>query len=200
MLRLRDIMTTELLTVSPDLSIRDAMELLAARHVSGAPVVVGHKVVGVVTLTDLVGFAAGLSDVPKAPLELMGGVEGESSDGPSEGEEPTLLFFSTVWDDGRRDVSDHMLETGGREWNMLEEHTVDEAMTRSVKAMDPEMPVDRAADFMRSFGGHRLLVMDGATLLGIVTTKDIADAVADHRIAVRSLVFGRRAERDERGW
>ncbi len=39
MLRLRDIMTTELVTVAPELSLRDAMELLVTSHVSGAPVV-----------------------------------------------------------------------------------------------------------------------------------------------------------------
>ena len=49
MLRLRDIMTTELLTFSPETSVRDAMESLAAKHVSGAPVVAGTKVVGVVS-------------------------------------------------------------------------------------------------------------------------------------------------------
>lgn len=58
MLRLRDIMTTELVTVSPELSLRDAMELLVTSHVSGAPVVAQHRVVGVVSATDLLGFAA----------------------------------------------------------------------------------------------------------------------------------------------
>ena len=39
MLRLRDIMTTDLLTLAPEVTIRDAMESLAAKHVTGAPVV-----------------------------------------------------------------------------------------------------------------------------------------------------------------
>lgn len=39
MLRLRDIMTKDVLTVTQDLAVRDAMALLASRHVSGAPVI-----------------------------------------------------------------------------------------------------------------------------------------------------------------
>jgi len=41
MLRLRDIMTTDALTVSPETTVREAMELLARHHVSDAPVVSG---------------------------------------------------------------------------------------------------------------------------------------------------------------
>ena len=40
-LRLRDIMTTDALTVTPETTVREAMELLARHHVSGAPVVSG---------------------------------------------------------------------------------------------------------------------------------------------------------------
>ena len=43
MLRLRDIMTTDVVTVSPESTIREAMELFASRHISGAPVVAGNR-------------------------------------------------------------------------------------------------------------------------------------------------------------
>jgi len=39
MLRLQDIMTRDVVTVSPELTLRDAMELLTSLHISGAPVV-----------------------------------------------------------------------------------------------------------------------------------------------------------------
>ena len=60
MLRLRDIMTTDVLSVSPETSVREAMELLTRRHVSGAPVVAGGKIVGVVTGNDLMMLASAL--------------------------------------------------------------------------------------------------------------------------------------------
>ena len=72
MLRLRDIMTTDVLTVSPELTIRDAMALLSTRHVSGAPVVASGKVVGVLSGTDLLEFAAALPGVPSQRPESQG--------------------------------------------------------------------------------------------------------------------------------
>ena len=64
MLRLRDIMTTDVLTVTPEPSVREALELLGMRHVSGAPVVSGGTLLGVVTGTDLMNFVAALPGVP----------------------------------------------------------------------------------------------------------------------------------------
>ena len=42
MLRVRDIMSTDVVTVGPQTTIREAMELLTQRHMSGAPVVSGR--------------------------------------------------------------------------------------------------------------------------------------------------------------
>ena len=64
MLRLRDIMSTNVVTVSPEMSIREAMELFGKQHVSGAPVVSGGKLAGVVTGGDLMTFASALPGVP----------------------------------------------------------------------------------------------------------------------------------------
>lgn len=148
MLRLRDIMTTDVVAVPPELPIRDALVLLSGRHLSGAPVVSGRKVVGVVSLTDL----AELVEMPSA--------------------DP----------------------------NVLDEHTVSEVMSRKIYSLSPDTFVDKAADFMRTADVHRLLVMDGESLIGLVTTRDIANAVADRQLMTRTYVFDRKAERDERGW
>src|SRR5262249_44991345 len=57
-------MTADVAALTPETTIREAMETLARRHVSGAPVVHGRPIVGVVTSTDLMTFAAALSGVP----------------------------------------------------------------------------------------------------------------------------------------
>ena len=59
MLKLRDIMTRDVVSAAPDLTIREAMELLSERHVSGAPVVDGGKVVGVFSASDLLALSRG---------------------------------------------------------------------------------------------------------------------------------------------
>jgi CBS domain-containing protein len=204
MLRIRDIMTHDVVTVSPELSLREAMDLFTTRHVSGAPVASGTRVLGVVSLTDLAGFAAALPGVPSARPQEIDVMEAEGSEEEArmwnEGDAPPATFFVEDWTDAGAEVVERFAETEGPEWNVLEEHTVSEAMTRTICSLAPDTAVDHAADTMRRAGIHRVLVMQNGELLGIVTTTDIAKAVADHRVSTRTYVFNRNEEFDERGW
>lgn len=189
MLRLRDIMTTDVVTISPELTLRDAMALLASRHLSGAPVVAAGKVVGVISATDLMELAAALPGVPN-PRAQPDEVEDWQVPALELAEDEVAeTYFSELWDDVGADVSTRMNEVEGPEWNALDEHTVAEAMTRSIFALPPGTVVEFAAYRMRALGVHRVLVMQGEALVGIVTTKDIANAVADHRLTTRTFVF-----------
>ncbi|MEA3247294.1 MAG: CBS domain-containing protein [Gemmatimonadota bacterium] len=58
MIRLRDIMTTDVVAFSPETSLLDAIETLAERHISGAPVLSGNRIVGVISGTDILEFVA----------------------------------------------------------------------------------------------------------------------------------------------
>lgn len=200
MLRLRDIMTTDVLSVSPEVTIRDAMSLFATRHVSGAPVVASGKVVGVISATDLMEFAASLPGVPTERPEQERSDEWERQDEEVPDEEASMAFFADTWDNAGTDVAERMSEVGGAEWNVLEEHTVGEAMTRDLFSLGPDTPVELAADRMRGAGVHRVLVMHDAALLGIVTTKDISDAVADHKLTAQRYVFSPKVDMDGKGW
>jgi CBS domain-containing protein len=188
MLRLRDIMTTDVVTVSPEQTVRDAMVLFSGRHLSGAPVVASSKVVGVISTTDLMEFAAALPGKPTAQPES----DEEEWQAPTEGmeeEEAPQAYFAHCWDDAGADVAERMGEVAGLDGNALEEHTVAEAMTRTIFSLPPGTAVDFAALRMREAGVHRVLVMQGEQLVGIVTTKDISDAVADHKLTAHSYVF-----------
>ncbi len=57
----REIMTTPVVTVSPDLSVKDLAALFRDRRIGGAPVVQDGKLVGIVTEGDLMALDA---DVP----------------------------------------------------------------------------------------------------------------------------------------
>ena len=61
---------------------------------------------------------------------------------------------------------------------LLEEHTVSEAMTPSPVHSLPDTFVTMAADYMRR-AKSIVPVMTGTKLVGLVTTSDITDAVAD---------------------
>lgn len=147
MLKLKDIMTADPVSISPQMTLREAMELLSEKHISGVPVVSGGKVVGVFTATDLLDFLA--------------------------------EYDETSASVGHR-----------RSRTPLDEVMVSEVMTRTISSLPPECSVEEAAAFMRLAQIHRVLVMKDGDLLGIVTTTDLARAVADHRIEHRTYVFG----------
>ena len=55
-LKVEDIMTKELVTVSPDNSLEEAADLMTKNKIKKLPVVVGGKLVGIVTATDLIAY------------------------------------------------------------------------------------------------------------------------------------------------
>lgn len=199
MLKLRDIMTSDVITVSSELSLRDAMELLTSKHLSGAPVVSGGKVIGVISTTDLLSFAASLPGVPQERPELDEWGESGSTSEWEEGTEPSGTYFTEMWSDAGAEVDERFREVTGPEWNVLEEHTVAEAMTRNICSLPSDADVSMAADYMQRAGVHRLLVIDGGQLRGIVSAMDIARAVAEHRLTTRTYLFDRDRDFDERG-
>lgn len=64
MLRIRDIMTGEVITLAPDTSIREAAEILTTERVGGAPVVRAGLLIGMLTAQDLMDFIASLATEP----------------------------------------------------------------------------------------------------------------------------------------
>ncbi len=58
----KDIMTQDVVTVSPDTRLRDLAKILAEKRISGVPVVEGGKVVGICSEADL--LRAGDMDRP----------------------------------------------------------------------------------------------------------------------------------------
>ena len=177
MLSVRDLMSTDVVVVSPDLSIRDALELLTERHIGGAPVMTDGRVVGVVTAADLLAFEAGTAP---APVEREDQLEEELED---EEAVPPSAFFTDWWTDAGADVVERGRAVAEPEWDVLAEHTVTEAMSTSLLWVSPQEPVARAAALMGSREVHRLLVLERGRLVGILTTTDIARAVADGRLS-----------------
>ena len=190
MLRLQDIMTRDIVTLSPEHSIREAMSILTSRHISGAPVLSNSKVVGVVSLTDLAELAANVPGVPEQRMRESDWSEWDEPVELPDGEEPPSAYFQRLWEDSGAEVTEQIEEPDSPEWNALQDHTVGEAMTRDVRFLHPGTSVEDAAQFMRDASIHRVLVMDNQELLGVVSTKDISNAVADHKLTNRTFVFG----------
>lgn len=54
MLTAQDIMTREVITLTPETSVAEAARVLLEKHINGAPVVSGENIVGILTQSDLV--------------------------------------------------------------------------------------------------------------------------------------------------
>lgn len=200
MLKLRDIMTTDVVTLTPDTTLRDAADLLARRHLSGAPVVRHGGIVGVISTSDLLEFAASHPGVPTDhELEpTWADIEAATEPAPPS-EEPPDTYFTDPWELVDESVPEPPTTVEGPEWSALDEHTVEEVMTRRLYLVAPDDDVAEAAGLMHRVGIHRVIVADAGSLVGVVTVSDIARAVAQHKLRVRTYVFGPRPELDQRG-
>lgn len=151
MIKVRDIMTPDVLTLTPDVSIREAAEIFSTERLGGAPVVRLGQLVGMITAQDLLDFIASL---PIEPAEVR--AQGEHG--------------------------------------ILDDHTVEEAMTRApLRTLSPDTPANLAAEAMKQERVHRMPVLDGEKLVGIVSTVDFVRAVADRRLSHRTFVFPSKA-------
>ncbi len=150
MLKIRDLMSREVLTFAPNVSVREAAEQLSTEGVGGAPIVLRGKLIGMITARDLMDFIAAL---PADPAEM----------------------------------------DGGTEHGILDDHAVEEAMTRApLSTVSPDDPVSKAADLMKSERVHRLPVVEGDKLVGIVSTLDLVRALADRKVGYRTYLFPKR--------
>ncbi len=191
MLRVRDIMTPSVVTFEADQTLRDAVEILVSCRIGGAPVVEGDKVIGVLSATDILEFES-VTPAPESNREEEEEeVESEDlrAEEWTEGEELSSTYFTDWWPNEGPDVAERMSSSQGPQWDFLADHSVGEAMTRTVCTMDGSTEVSSAAQRMLAAGAQRALVTDEGALVGIVTTTDIVRAVAERRLTVRQFVF-----------
>jgi CBS domain-containing protein len=158
------------------------MEQLAARHVGGAPVMSGDRVIGVLSSTDINDFLASQPGVPEERGEAAS-IRGEPDEEPTstwrEGDEPLSAFFNDLWSNAGAPTDARMNSADSPEWNMLEEHTVSEAMNFGVISLRSTATIDEAAERMRAANVHRILVIDDDKLVGIVSATDVADSLIE---------------------
>lgn len=71
----RELMTTQLITISPQNTIADCMSIMTDRHIRHLPVMDGGKVVGVVSIGDVVKSI--ISDQEATIQQLAGYISGD---------------------------------------------------------------------------------------------------------------------------
>jgi len=144
----RDIMQTEILTVSPNDTLLDAYRTFVESEISGAPVV-DHRgtVVGVLSIRD-----------------ILRGVEEENDSARDES-----FFFR---DYASRATPDWISEQEDFQ-DRLARRTVTEVMTQKLITVAPDTKIQEVARVVRRNHIHRALVLDGEELVGLVSLFDL---------------------------
>ena len=144
----RDIMTADPVTVGPELTVTEAAHLMTERRVGALPVVQGGKMVGLVTEGDLIMQDARVHF--PTYLSLLGGYV--FAPGANERFESSL----------RKAVA----------------ATVADVMTHEPITVTADASVTDVATLMVERDIARVPVMDGDTVIGIVTKSDIVRSLA----------------------
>lgn len=160
MWKVRDVMQTDVVTVRPDMLVRELVQLLAKERISGVPVVgADGGIVGVVSTTDVMALAAYGADAH---------VPDPWADEEGAGDEESAWYFRSV--DSPFDIDAKPAEAAA--------YRVEDIMTPAAFSVQSDDTVRELARFLLRGRIHRALVLDEGKLAGIVTTYDVLQAVA----------------------
>ena len=154
------VMTQDVICLDPNMTLTELDRMLVAAGVSGGPVVEDGAVVGVVSRADVI---RALYEEQKAAANVSG-----FYDSPYPIPIPALEHLAR---DSRR-IADQMTLM-----------RVDEIMSRDVKSVAPSDDVEVVARMMAEQGFHRVPVLEGTALVGIVTTLDLVRLMAEVGLA-----------------
>ena len=158
----RDLMRTRVITLKTNASIREAIETFEEYRISGAPVEnEGGRLVGVLSAFD----------IAKSEHIADGGVR--TSRGGYYFSNPLGEEFEEAGEDdtefyGKDDYSDELLGND----------TVGDWMTPDVISIGPDATLKDVCELMTAEGIHRVLVMEGDKLEGIISTFDVVKFLA----------------------
>jgi len=156
MKEVKDIMNTKVLCFSPKDTVFEVAKKLSEKKISGAPVVERGKVVGVVSVSDIVRFM-------RTKLKI-----GSSHNLPSL----TLLaldFIMTGKDfvDLKKDIK------------LISNVKVEKVMSKKIVSIGPEASIFDAANLIEKHDVNRLPVIKDGKLVGIVARADLIRALIE---------------------
>lgn len=151
MLKAKDIMTKELITVSPETTVTEAARILLERHINGLPVVDDKgQLKGIICQSDLVAQQKSF---------------------------PVPSVFNIL--DGLIPIgSPKALE---KEMQKIAAVKVADAMTPNPTTVNPETTIDEIATLMVRKNFHTLPVMEGGKLVGIIGKEDVLKTLTKNK-------------------
>ncbi len=158
----RDVMRTDLVTLSPDDTIEDAVASLSDAGISGAPVMrADGRLIGALTLTDIA--QPGHTDRDRIHTQ--------------PGEEVRVVTTSVEADEFEEEEELASKEDYSPE--VLGETLVSEWMSNAVVAVSPDASLRTVCRSLVDGGVHRAFVTDRGKLVGVVSAMDIIRLFAE---------------------
>jgi hypothetical protein len=108
-----------------------------------------------------------------------------------EGQGAPGAYYVEWWTGDGADTGIRLQTLGDPERDRLRRHTVAEVMSRSLCAVRADATATSAAEYLLRAGVHRVLVLEGGKLVGILTTTDYVRAVAQGRLGETAIAPGR---------
>jgi CBS domain-containing protein len=144
----KDIMTHEVITVTPDRPVSEVAQILMEKRISGVPVLnADRELLGIVCESDIIDQTKKLH-IPTV-VNLMG----------------YIIFLES----GKKFE---------KELKKMIGLVVGDIMTAPVKTVTPETSVEDIATLMAEGHVHSIPVMEGRSLIGIIGKKDIVHSLA----------------------
>ncbi len=141
----RDIMTSPVITVSPDMSVKDLAAMFREQRIGGVPVVVDGKLMGIVTEGDMMAM--------DADIQYPHWFE---------------LFDSVIYLGSQKKFKEQLEKAAAANVEQLMTHR------EKVQTVGPDDPARKAATLMVKHHFDRVPVVDeDDNLLGLVTRHDI---------------------------
>jgi CBS domain-containing protein len=150
-LKVSDCMVRDVVSLTPEMSLREAAAILSRRRISGGPVLGPRRdVIGILSESDMIRFFAAQSKSvnPLAWLEQTNAVRA------SEEQRITLSIVRS------------------------QSTKIKDVMTRDVVPVSPGATLEAAALLMHERDVNRLPVVEASRLVGIITRGDVVRAMA----------------------
>jgi len=151
----RDIALAKVITVEPTLAASDLERLFERERISGVPVVENGRLVGVVSRADIARAIATAEDEARALLDYYGEIAGASSS------------------------SDERARLAGQN---IESFCVRDLMSNRLVTVPPEQAVREVAQALTKHRIHRVLVAADGRLIGVISSLDLVQLIADGRL------------------
>ena len=146
----KEFMNPNVICLSPDDTIFDAAKILSQLNIAGAPVVKNDKIVGIVSISDIIKFIdIKLGKLPKIDTPGLS----------------TLLLALVQMQKVHSDFK--------KELKIITATKIKDMMTKEVIIISPSQTVVDVAELMEKHDVNRLPVVDNEKIVGIVARADI---------------------------